>query len=503
MRDEVFAGGRTRLDRTRRADVVGCDRIAKQREQACAREIPGNRGLPAECLKERGLLDVRRVYVPVVDRTRLCRNLVPQRVLVGKVRVQPPERCRIHRVVHHPGNLVERRPYVGEHYVGSVGTLADGVLREVRQNRSRESERDDERRAHQFSARIACNSASKVVVAQHACDDEVVIVDLTFKMRLERARVPDARCAAIPDRLEPELVQICLEPRPCQVVGHDARTRTERRLDRWTHRQATLDGLLCEEARSKHHARIRRVRARRDRGDHDIAIPDFLAGQRSAVPVPDSESRVPIVGVLPKPAVGNRLLQQVAEPVSERSELDSVLRPLRTRNACGDRRKVELQQRRVIALARRGYPEHPLRRVVGAHRVDLRVGPTRGRQICARCLVDGEVAHRRTVLGRHVRDRRPVGKRKRRGARSVEFDELPNDLRRAKHLRHGQHEVGRRDAVGEPSGQIDADDVRRQEVHRLAEHRRLGLDSAHAPSDDSETVDHGRMRIGADYRVGT
>ena len=42
----------------------------------------------------------------------------------------------------------------------------------------------------------------------------------------------------------------------------------------------------------------------------------------------------------------------------------------------------------------------------------------------------------------------------------------------------------------------------RQKINRLAEHARLRFDSAHAPTDYSEAVDHGRVRIGPDERVG-
>ena len=49
---------------------------------------------------------------------------------------------------------------------------------------------------------------------------------------------------------------------------------------------------------------------------------------------------------------------------------------------------------------------------------------------------------------------------------------------------------------------MHADHVGQEEVDRLAEHRRLGLDAADAPADDAEPVDHRRVRVGADQRVG-
>ena len=50
--------------------------------------------------------------------------------------------------------------------------------------------------------------------------------------------------------------------------------------------------------------------------------------------------------------------------------------------------------------------------------------------------------------------------------------------------------VGRRDTLTQASGQIDADNLRREEINGLAEHPGLGLDAAHTPPDHAEPVDH-------------
>ena len=56
--------------------------------------------------------------------------------------------------------------------------------------------------------------------------------------------------------------------------------------------------------------------------------------------------------------------------------------------------------------------------------------------------------------------------------------------------------------AGSAPGDADADDHGRRQEHRLAEHRRLGLDPADAPAEDAEPVDHRRVRVRADERVG-
>ena len=82
------------------------------------------------------------------------------------------------------------------------------------------------------------------------------------------------------------------------------------------------------------------------------------------------------------------------------------------------------------------------------------------------------------------------------------LDELADHARLAQDLGDGQDEVGRRRALGQLAGQLEADDLRDEHRERLAEHRGLGLDPADAPAQHAEPVHHRRVRVGADERVG-
>jgi hypothetical protein len=133
---------------------------------------------------------------------------------------------------------------------------------------------------------------------------------------------------------------------------------------------------------------------------------------------------------------------------------------------------------------------------------DALLRAARQAQVVHRARVDGEHAARGAVLGRHVRDRRAVGERELLQARPGELDELADDAVLAQHLGDGQHEIGRGRALGQLARQAHADDLRDQHRHGLPEHRRLGLDAADAPTEHAETVDHRRVRVGADDGVG-
>ena len=51
------------------------------------------------------------------------------------------------------------------------------------------------------------------------------------------------------------------------------------------------------------------------------------------------------------------------------------------------------------------------------------------------------------------------------------------------------------------AGQLEADDLRREHVDRLAEHDRFRLDPADAPPQHAEPVDHRRVAISADQAI--
>ncbi len=116
--------------------------------------------------------------------------------------------------------------------------------------------------------------------------------------------------------------------------------------------------------------------------------------------------------------------------------------------------------------------------------------------------VDREDGGGGAVLGAHVADRGPVRQRYGGDAGAVELDELADHAVLAQHLGDGQHQVGRGGAFGQRAVQLEADDARDQHRHRLAQHRRLGLDPADPPAEYAEPVDHRGVRVGADESIG-
>ncbi len=195
----------------------------------------------------------------------------------------------------------------------------------------------------------------------------------------QRAGVADARRAAVADEVEAELLQVRRHARLVQVVGHHLASRARGCV--FTHgfvRQPALDGVLRQQPGGEHHRRVRRVRAARDRRDHDRAVRQRERLRRSSSPAracraapvrvgldvrlaaaaalaqPRRSARRVDAGVLDARASLTRFVRGTTP--SRRRERHAVLRPLRP----GDARL------HVAEIERERVGEQRLGRVVGA-----------------------------------------------------------------------------------------------------------------------------------------
>ncbi len=200
--------------------------------------------------------------------------------------------------------------------------------------------------------------------------------------------------------------------------------------------------------------------------------------------------------------VGAELAHRLDERRLRLGERDPVLRALRARDARLDLAEVELERLGEGRLLRALGVKEALLAGVGVDQLDQLGGPPRELEVTQRLGVDREDRAGRAELRRHVADRRPVGEPERVQPRPEELDELAHHASLPEHLGHGQHQVGGGRALGQLPAELEADDLREQHRDRLAEHRRLGLDSAHAPAQHAKPVDHRRVGVGADQRVG-
>ena len=298
---------------------------------------------------------------------------------------------------------------------------------------------------------------------------------------------------------------------------------------------------------AEHDRRVRGVRARGDRGDHDVAVVELGLGavlerdrhghlgalgdlQAAGAAVGGSNGCGAALVVAVVVAGGRRVRGR--ERVGARLVRVGLARPSgpRRRRAAGPR-------------APAGTPpwtRSATRGPAGASGRPATARPGRGRARACRCTSAPRSPRRATGPapwrtprrarrapsgGRRTRgsaaSRRRSGRSRRssrtpatccrssrgrpaaaRHARPEELDEHADDAALAQHLGDGEHEVGGGGALGQLAGELEAEHLRDQHRHRLAEHRRLGLDAADAPAEHAEAVDHRRVRVGPDERVG-
>ena len=121
-------------------------------------------------------------------------------------------------------------------------------------------------------------------------------------------------------------------------------------------------------------------------------------------------------------------------------------------------------------------------------------------------IAERNVIHREETAGgaelrRHIGDGCPVRQRQIGQPIAVKLDELADHAMLTQHLSHRQHQVSGGNALAELAGQLEADHVRDQHRHRLAQHRRFRFDAADAPAENAQAVDHGGVGIGAHQRI--
>lgn len=475
---EVFPGGCFGRKCAGGRNVVGCHGIAEDGERAHSRELRRRRKRHAEAVEIRRELDVGRIVAPAEERSRrrgngfpFCRCIIERSVALGE-----------HFGFDAGGD--ERvdfrlfRPNVFEVNGLPVRSRAERFVFQIDIDAPREREGNDERRRHEeirFDERM--NARFEIAVAgKHTRRNEFAVANRGLDFGRERTGIAYTGRAAVADEIEAEFVQIRRQARRVQIIRNDAGTRRERGFHIRGNAQTFFHGAFRDQAGGDEHARIRSVCAARNRGDDDGAV-----AQRSRL--------------------GCRALRffaEFVERVFHVSEFDAILRAFRSGNGTRNRRKIKLDDFRVVDFARFRHAEKPLRLEIIAHDGDfLFVAPGEA-QVVERFFVNREKAHRRAVFRSHVGNGRAIGERERCRAFAEKFDKFADDLRRAENFRHAERKIRGEHAFRERSREVHADNFRRLEANRLSEHSCFRLDAADAPADDADAVDHCRVRVRSD-----
>ena len=386
--------------------------------------------------------------------------------------------------------LLRSGPHVAQVHGSAVAADAERLALHVHVDPPGQRERDDERRAcEERRAHRRMNARFEVAVArEHGTCNDVLVDDRLLERGVDRTRSTNTGAAAIAGDGKAELVEERLQARGFEVFADHGRTGRERSLHPRLGGEAPLHCFFRDQPGCEHDAWIRRVGARGDRSDNDVAVVDVLTVGCTHRSFPVAAGR-------------DRLREHTFESRLQVVQRNAVLWPLRSGHARHDAREVELDHAGVIDCALARCAETALRPVEGFGRAHALRGASGLQQVCAGLLVHREIADGRAVFDRHVGDRRAVGQRKVRDARAVELDELADDFRLTQHLGDAQDEIGRGHAVLQFPRHVHAHDVGCEKVDRLAEHRGFGFDAPHAPTDGAQPSDHAGVRVGTDERV--
>ena len=482
---QVFAGRARRLNGAGGRDVVGRHGIAEQGENPRAFHFHRLRGVGAD-REERRLLDVGGVF-PSVGVAGVHFDGAPG--------VWAGEHVRVLALEHGGRDLRDGfldfrvgGPDVAQEHVGAVRVLPQGFALQVDARGAGDGVGDHQRRRREpVRAHFLMHPALEVAVAgEHRGNDQIAARDRLGNRLWQRPGVADAGRAAVADEVEAHLIQRVLQAGRLQVLGDDLGAGREGGLHPRLGAKTLRQRFLGHQAGAKHHGGIGGIGTRRDGGDHHVAIAQTVVGA--------SHRHGLRLGAL----AAQR--QRIVEGAAHVGDVHPILRAFGAGQGWPNGRQVQLQGRGIDGF-HAGFAPHPLRLGVGFHQ-GHRLRWARGQfQVADRLGVHRKEAAGRAVFRRHVGNRGPVGEREAVQSIAAELHELAHHAVLAKHFHHAQHQVGGGHALGQRAVQLEADDFGNEHGNRLPEHRRFGLDAAHAPAEHAQPVHHRGVAVGAHQGV--
>ncbi len=230
----------------------------KQAENARAFDVGHRRWRGRHVSEVRRVLHIGRALVPAIGLPALHPDLAPFGIAAEHVAVALLEHRFLHRLAHHLGDLLGRRPDILEIDRCAVRVGAERLGGEIDRNRSRQRVSHHQRRRGEIiGAHVVIDAALEIAIArEHRGNREMMLMDGVGDLLGQRSRIADAGGAAIADEIEAEPVERLLQAGLVEIVGDHLRARRERGLDPRLDAQASLHRVLGQQAGGDHHVRI-------------------------------------------------------------------------------------------------------------------------------------------------------------------------------------------------------------------------------------------------------
>ncbi len=313
-------------------------------------------------------------------------------------------------------------------------------------------------------------------------------------MGFELARVADASHAAEAGQVETEGREVAQQIGIAQVVRHHQGARGERGLHPGLAGEATFARPSRQETCLDHLARVGSVGAAGDGGDGNGAM-----GQRLA------EARLEVVRR--RGGTRDQTDVRIDWHLSPKGVCGSgqglpLVRLVRTGHAGLDTGEVQVDD-----LCELGFgvvvvtPEGLGLQISGDALTQLRRAAGE-LEVLHGHRIEGEEHHGRPVFRCHVGQGAAYGPTQARQARSAELDELAYHAALTQQLGDFQGKVSGGHPRTQCVGHADTDDLGKADRYRFAQHGRLAFQTAHAPTEDADGVDHRRMAVRRHHAVG-
>mmetsp|Transcript_2208 Transcript_2208/g.5228 ORF Transcript_2208/g.5228 Transcript_2208/m.5228 type:complete len:373 (-) Transcript_2208:195-1313(-) len=195
------------------------------------------------------------------------------------------------------------------------------------------------------------------------------------------------------------------------------------------------------------------------------------------------------------------IFQTSSKVLGHVGHVDTIVGTLGTSQGRNHSGEIEFEHRRVGWRGSALLAEHALRTGVCLH-----PGNTFSVAVCLTEIADGyfvrgKETHRGTIFRSHVGQRGTIGQRDMRGTRTEELDKLANHAVFAQGLGDGEHKIRRGATGGQFAHQTEAYHLRQHHADGLSQKSGLCFDTTNTPTDNTETIDHGGVRVGTDHTV--
>ena len=123
--------------------MIGRYCVAKDAKRASASNLFNAPGLHRKILEKGRLVNVVALLVPLVDVAGAGRDIVPLRVLIGKIAIEFAESLRRERGLHGVTNFTETRPQIVQKNFVSISVFPQRLAHKVNVHPACQRKRND------------------------------------------------------------------------------------------------------------------------------------------------------------------------------------------------------------------------------------------------------------------------------------------------------------------------------------------------------------------------